>query len=243
MKQVLILGSTEINVGDGAVPTVSLKKLLGDTDIIINAASDAALPSAIRAWAKTIPTNATKGLAGVVKAILHSDAIIYGGGDLWVELYGDRFPRQALYKMAFLNMLARLLGKRVYYIGCGVGKLSGYSLWLARLSAKLAHAIITRDAASEALLDLPTVTVLPDIAINLPAFDDLSNGGTRGLNAPAKAKTGTKKTIAIAPLYHVPDPAACIRRCSRPWPGSCSRCHHIISNSSCCRCCGPKTTV
>src|SRR6185369_14761498 len=103
-----------------------------------------------------------------IKLFLALKQVVYWGGDLWVELYGTKAPRQLLYKMVAMNLLLRLFGKRIYYIGCGIGDLYGASRFLARLSARLARKVVVREQRSAGVLDLPQVAVLPDLAINLP---------------------------------------------------------------------------
>lgn len=73
-----------------------------------------------------------------------------------------------LYKMVLLNILLRLSGKKVHYIGCGIGDLHGFSLWLARLSARMASKIVTREQRTARVLGLHNIRVLPDLAINSP---------------------------------------------------------------------------
>jgi colanic acid/amylovoran biosynthesis protein len=127
--------------------------------------------------------------------------VVYCGGDLWVELYGDRFPRQSLYKMLGMNLLARLTGKKVHYLGCGIGNLHGFSLQLARASARLANTIIVREPRSAKVLGLRKSMVLPDLVSSL--------------DWPTKSATrtpGKPFTIGISILYHLPNPEQTFRQ-------------------------------
>jgi polysaccharide pyruvyl transferase WcaK-like protein len=192
---ILLIGSYgRGNIGDDAFLLAALQ-LFGDRPLYINSADDSLLPKAVKGKVKTIATASGSGLAHKLKVFMSIKAIVYNGGDLWVELYGDRFPRQSLYKMALVNLIARLCGKKVYYMGCGIGKLSGYSLWLARLSARLANAIVVREQRSASVLNLPHVQVLPDLVTNL----DIKPRANR----PAKRK---QFVIGVSVLWHLPNP-------------------------------------
>ncbi len=194
MHKILLLGSYgRGNVGDDLF-LIAIRNLLGDSSITINAADASTLPASIRNNVTVIPTAISASPVNILKTILRTDYVIYGGGDLWVELYGDRFPRQSLYKMVILNLLARVLGKKVFYIGCGAGSVTGYSLWLARLSARLASGVIARDQSTISLLKIKDAQVLPDVTVNLPSL------------AKIDKQKNTKFTVGIAPLYYIPSP-------------------------------------
>lgn len=192
---VLLLGSYgRGNIGDDIFLLAALE-LLGDRTIYINSSDDELLPAAARGRVKTLATNG--GWKSKIKALRDIKHVVYWGGDTWVKWYGDRFPRQLLYKMIVINLAARLMGKKVYYVGTGIGKLSGYSLFLARTSARLANRIIAREQRSAKLLNTGNITVFPDLAVNLPYYN-------RTLHAlPAKGK---KFTVGISLLYYLPDP-------------------------------------
>jgi len=97
--------------------------------------------------------------------------------------------------MLGMNLLARLTGKKVHYLGCGIGNLSGYSLFLAKASARLANTVIVREPRSAKVLGLPRSIVLPDLVSSLgwPV-------------KPAKREPGKPFTIGISVLYHLPNP-------------------------------------
>jgi len=99
--------------------------------------------------------------------------------------------------MVFTNALLRLSRKKIYYIGCGIGDLSGYSRWLAQLSGCMASAIVVREQRSAKTLNLPKVKVLPDLAINLP------------YHQPVLHTISPKRpfSIVVSMLWSVPDPA------------------------------------
>jgi polysaccharide pyruvyl transferase WcaK-like protein len=189
---ILLLGSYgRGNIGDDAFLLAALRLFKGH-ELYINSANDALLPEAVKGNVSTIATSGSKDLLQKLRVFWRIRHIVYCGGDLWVELYGDRFPRQSLYKMAVVNLLARLMGKKVHYLGCGIGALQGYSLFLARLSARLAHGIVVREVRSARVLGLAKIRVLPDLVTTLPVT--------------ANPKPTGKFTIGISLLYHLPDP-------------------------------------
>ena len=193
----LLLGSYgRGNLGDD-VFLAAAAELFKHHDLYINSADDTLLPEHAQ---KAVETISTEGFADVIKkakVFLKIKNIVYFGGDVWVELYGNRFPRQSLYKMVLLNSLARLFGKKIHYIGTGIGQLRGWSLMLARASARLSHTIVAREKRSADVLGLAGVEVLPDLAVNLPYYRPKLH------KLPA---AGHPFVIGISLLYHLPDP-------------------------------------
>ncbi len=194
--KVLLLGSYgRGNIGDDAF-LIAATHLLRRYSIIINAAQDAPLPEGVRQNVMVLNTENSTDWRQKISVLLQAKAIIYGGGDLWVELLGDKRPRQSLWKMFLLNLAARLLGKKVLYIGCGAGQLSGFSLILARLSALLANGVILRDEISQQTLGLKYAIVLPDLTITL-----FSQPPKRSILRPER-----RIKLAISLLYYIPKP-------------------------------------
>jgi polysaccharide pyruvyl transferase WcaK-like protein len=191
---ILLLGSYgRGNIGDDAFLLAALKLFKG-RKLYINSANDDLLPEPVKGKVTTISTTGGRDIRHKLQVFRDIKHIVYCGGDLWVELYGDRFPRQSLYKMIAVNLLARLTGKKVHYMGCGIGKLHGYSLFLARLSARLAHGIIAREPRSARVLNLKKVRVLPDLVTNVD------------IAAQRRRKSATRHTVGVSILYHLPDP-------------------------------------
>src|SRR5688572_17157705 len=110
------------NIGDDAFLLAALKLFVGH-QLYINSADVSLLPQPIKFKVTTIATASRSGLLDKIKVFMLIKDVVYCGGDLWVELYGDKYPRQSLYKMAIVNLIARLCGKKVLYVGCGIGKL------------------------------------------------------------------------------------------------------------------------
>jgi len=184
------------NLGDD-VFLVAASQLFANHKLYINSADDSLLPESAKGLVTTISTTNAGDLLKKLKVFMEVKNVVYFGGDVWVELYGDRFPRQSLYKMVILNALARLFGKKIHYIGTGIGRLSGWSLLLARVSARLSHTIISRERRSAEVLGLGGIDVLPDLAINLPYYRPKLH---------TLPKEGERFVIGISLLYHLPDP-------------------------------------
>lgn len=195
-RKILLIGSYgRGNIGDDMFLSAAIP-LFKQCKIYVNSANDEKLPSDVKGKVETISTTSIRDWRQKIKVFLKINDIVYWGGDVWVEYEGDKFPRQALYKMLLVNMVSRLFGKKIYYIGCGMGALSGYSLWLAKLTAKMAVKIITREKRSANKLGLGTVTVLPDIATTIPYYK----------NRIKKLPDSGKFTIGISLLYYIPEP-------------------------------------
>ena len=141
------------NSGDDVFLHAALR-LFAKHKLYGNSADDSLLPAGVTEQVTTIATTGKGDVFKKLSILLSVDIFVYCGGDLWVELYGERKPRQQLYKMLLLNLAGRLLGKKIFYLGCGIGALRGYSLFLARLSARLAHGIIVREERSARVLRL-----------------------------------------------------------------------------------------
>ncbi|HSX06768.1 MAG TPA: polysaccharide pyruvyl transferase family protein [Candidatus Saccharimonadia bacterium] len=196
-KPILILGAYgRGNAGDD-VFILSAAALFADRTLYINSANDALLPAEVRGHIKTISTVSPRDLYEKIKLFASVKEVVYWGGDLWVKLYGTKTPRQLLYKMAITNVMLRTCGKRVYYIGCGIGDLSGYSRWLAQLSGRMAKIVAVREQRSAQVLRLPNVRVLPDLAINLPYHQPRLH----------ILPTDRPFSIVVSVLWSVPDPA------------------------------------
>jgi polysaccharide pyruvyl transferase WcaK-like protein len=196
MKKILLLGSYgRGNVGDDAFLHVAAKLFEGN-ELYINSADDSLLPAELVEKVHTIPTSGYRGIFKKIRVFFSISHVVYFGGDLWVELYGDKMPRQSLYKMLILNTALKIFGKKIAYIGCGAGNISGYSLLLAKLSAYCADLIIVREERTKNLLKLDRVIVLPDLTINL-----IDESEIQKLNL----NNTTEVRIGVSVMYHIPD--------------------------------------
>lgn len=193
-RSVLLLGSYgRGNIGDDAF-LLAATRLLKDYDITINAAAD--LPSDLRDKVRVLSTEGMGDWRLKLRALAEAKAVIYGGGDLWVDLVGAKRPRASLWKMVAVNLVSRGLGKKVIYIGCGAGQLRGLSLALARISAALANLVLVRDEETKKTLGIKRAQVLPDLTITL--FPEPPE--------PSAFRPGKKMKILISVLYYIPAP-------------------------------------
>lgn len=196
MKKILLLGSYgRGNVGDDAFLYVAAKLFEGN-ELYINSADDSLLPVDLLGKVHTIPTTGYGEIFKKIRVFFSISHVVYFGGDLWVELYGDKMPRQSLYKMVILNTALKLFGKNIAYIGCGAGNISGYSLLLAKLSAYAADLIVVREERTKSLLKLDRVIVLPDLTINLIEASEITKTNLNNTN---------KVRIGVSVMYHIPD--------------------------------------
>lgn len=194
-KNILLLGSYgRSNAGDDAF-LISLVKLFRGFNITINSADDSKLPLEAKGKVGTISTSEKKDFFKKIKIFLSADYIVYGGGDLWVELHGDKYPRWSLYKMVFVNLFSRIFFKKIFYIGCGAAELKGFSLTLARLSASMADYVAARDEKTIKILGIKNIKEFPDLVVNLFEKDD-----------PKKSADKARFTIGISMLYFFPNP-------------------------------------
>ncbi len=109
------------------------------------------------------------GALGVIRALIRTDALIVGGGDL---IRDDCGWRQFMFSLEKV-LLARVLGKKVFLVNTGVGQ--PHTRWARRLlqwALRSCDRIIVRDQRS---LDLcrelgagETTTLVPDIVLALP---------------------------------------------------------------------------
>jgi polysaccharide pyruvyl transferase WcaK-like protein len=88
----------------------------------------------------------------VLRALLAADIVLLGGGTHFHDDYrGTRLIRHYRYMTRFVVVfaIARLLRKRVYFVGIGVGPFRHRATTvLTRLALALAHAVSVRDKAS-----------------------------------------------------------------------------------------------
>jgi len=195
VPNILLLGSYgRGNIGDDAF-FIAAVTLFKESNLYVNSTDDELLPSIYGTKVETISTTSNREIFKKIIIFIKIDTIAYCGGDLWVELEGERFPRKSLYKMLILNIVARIFLKRINYIGCGVGALKGYSLILAKASARLADTISVRDKHSQDILGKNKTGRISDLSIllNFP--------NTRNL----KPKKNNKIIVGISILYSIPD--------------------------------------
>lgn len=161
-RRILVIGYQGFaNIGDEAILTGIEALLAGEVVRVAGVvcgpypASVAAFPSATRISApRLLPTQAS------LRALWSSDALVLGGGGLIHDHWPIVIPR-------YLGWIAiaRLFGKRVVWVGVGVGPIRRrFHRLLARLATRLTTLALVRDRASAELLGGETarVAVIPD---------------------------------------------------------------------------------
>ena len=129
-KKILLLGSYgQSNLGDDLLMWNYLELLQkkGYREIYVNANTTKFIPSAVKEAFPNLHIVLTyeTSLKEYVRLIRSVDCIVYGGGTLYKELYGStgRSPYSVITRLMGFNMLARLLGTRVYNLNIGIGSL------------------------------------------------------------------------------------------------------------------------
>jgi len=122
----------------------------------------------------------------VIRAMVRSDALIIGGGDLIRDDLGWRTFFFTIEKV----ILALLLKKKVYMVNVGIGQLStGYGRIILRLALRRCHRIIVRDLQSEEICKQlgigSSAGLVPDIVLSLPNL--LANHSRPFVEAPLKS--------------------------------------------------------
>lgn len=141
-KSVLLLGSYgQSNLGDDLLMWnyLELLKSRGYTDIYVNANTTDHLPRPVRQAypeLQVVDTYNTSVLQ-YVQLIKKVDCIVYGGGTLYKELYAStgRSKYSVIIRMMGFNILAKLLGTRLYHLNIGIGVIRSR---MGRLISKLA---------------------------------------------------------------------------------------------------------
>lgn len=147
-KKILLLGSYgQSNLGDDLLMWNYLKLLeaRGFSEIYVNANTTEYIPEVVKKSfpsLKVILTYETS-MMHYIKLIRSVDCIAYGGGTLYKELYGStgRSPYSVIFRLMGFNVLAKLLGTRVYHLNIGIGSLKTR---LGRFITKLALASATK---------------------------------------------------------------------------------------------------
>ncbi|MCB0189836.1 MAG: polysaccharide pyruvyl transferase family protein, partial [Caldilineaceae bacterium] len=88
----------------------------------------------------------------VLRHLKNADGLVLGGGTHFHDDYvGLRYWRHYRYMARFvvLNLIARLMGKKVLWLGMGLGPFSrGTTRWLTQLGVALCDAVTVRESAS-----------------------------------------------------------------------------------------------
>lgn len=152
------------NLGDEAILT-GIEALLAGRSVQIEGIVCGPRVGSIAAFAEArrLPTARLLPGPSALRALWRSDALILTGGGLIHDHWATIIPRY----LGWI-VLARALGKRVIWLGVGVGPIRRRSQrLLARVARSLTILALVRDRASAALLGGPSgrVAVIPDPAL------------------------------------------------------------------------------
>jgi len=157
-----VLGSYgQFNIGDEALLQVMRDQLGEKYDLVFN--SHQPEVTAREFGVETVFTYPQKDLIKKLRILWKCRAVVYGGGTMITQKV------KILLAMLLGNLAARLLGKKVVYLGIGVGDLRGSKVFqiLARWVCRTAHLVTLRDEESlvqlkNAGVDLRKVKVTAD---------------------------------------------------------------------------------
>ncbi len=141
-KKVLLLGSYgQSNLGDDLLMWnyLELLKSRGFDEIYVNANTTEYIPEPVKKaypdlhFINTYETSALR----YVRLIRQVDCIVYGGGTLYKELYSStgRSKYSVIVRMMAFNVLARILGTKLFHLNIGIGSLKTMT---GRLISKIA---------------------------------------------------------------------------------------------------------
>ena len=190
------------NLGDEAILT-GMEALLADVPVTVSAVvcgpqpgSVVGFPSARRITsARLLPTPAA------LRALWASDGLLLSGGGLIHDHWQSVIPRY----LAWIA-LARVLGKRVVWVGVGVGPIRrGWQRVLARVARRLTALALVRDVASADLLGgvRDGLEVMPDPAVFNERPMRAAGAGTTGqlaiiIRGPAPGQRELADALAAA---------------------------------------------
>jgi polysaccharide pyruvyl transferase WcaK-like protein len=157
MRRVLLLGAYgQTNLGDDLLMFnfLNLFHRWGVKEVHVNVSQVEHIPPEILSdttlnviYHETYNTPAREWL----NLIWKTDAVIYGGGTLYKELFEatDRSKYGVIVRTLLLNVCARLLGKKVFHLHIGIGRLdTRFGRWVTQAALRLAHLTILRDQQS-----------------------------------------------------------------------------------------------
>lgn len=132
-----------------------LLKQNGFSEIYVNANTKELIPGAIKnafPGLRVIFTYDTSALQ-YLRLIQNVDCIVYGGGTVYKELYAStgRSPYSVITRLMGFNLLARLMGKKIYHLNIGIGSLrTPRGRHITKLALRAASKTVFRDRQSYA---------------------------------------------------------------------------------------------
>lgn len=155
-KSVLLLGSYgQSNLGDDLLMWnyLELLRKRGFRTIYVNANTAEFIPKPVREKypdLQIIDTYHTT-IFNYIKFIKKVDCIVYGGGTLYKELYAStgRSKYSVVVRMMGFNVLAKILGTKLYHLNIGIGSLKTRTgRFLSKIAISAATTSIFRDQRS-----------------------------------------------------------------------------------------------
>ena len=152
LRRPLIIGHYGgCNTGDEAMLTGLLGAMPADlrrrATVVVKGARNGTLHSAYGAG--LVPAE----WWAVLRALLRSDGLLLGGGTHFHDDYTTRrYVRHLRYmaRITSLSILAKLLGRKVIWLGVGLGPFSRWpTRWITRLGLKCCDRVTVRDAESQ----------------------------------------------------------------------------------------------
>lgn len=155
-KKVLLLGSYgQTNLGDDLLLWNYLEWLNSKkhiAEITINTANKELMPEIIKKYPNLIMKETyTTSVIKWLKIIKNSDAILYGGGTIYKELYKStgRGKYSVITRIFIFNLVAKLLQKKVYNLHIGIGSIKTRTgKFLTKGGLKFSSYTIFRDTES-----------------------------------------------------------------------------------------------
>ena len=155
-KRALLLGSYgQSNLGDDLLMWNYLELLRerGFEEIYVNANTIELIPKPVKkAFPNLKVINQYKTpLFDYIRLIKKVDCIVYGGGTLYKELYTStgRSPYSVIIRLMGFNLLARMLGTKLYHLNIGIGSLkTGWGRFVSKVALGAANMTIFRDQQS-----------------------------------------------------------------------------------------------
>lgn len=155
-KSVLLLGSYgQTNVGDDILMYnyLSLLKDRGFTHIYVNASNRENIPDVIKREFLDLKVKLTyeTSLIDWIKTMRKVSLVVYGGGTIYKELYSStgRGKYSVIIRMMVFNILARLMGAKIYNLNIGIGVLkTGLGRTVTNLALRAATMSYFRDGRS-----------------------------------------------------------------------------------------------
>lgn len=155
-KSVLLLGSYgQSNLGDDLLMWnyLTLLKERGFKKIYVNANTTKFIPKPIKREYPSLEIVDTyhTSIKDYVTLIKNVDYVVYGGGTLYKELYSStgRSKYAVIIRMMGFNILAKLLGTKLYHLNIGIGALkTKMGRFISKLALSTATFTIFRDQES-----------------------------------------------------------------------------------------------